>query len=1286
MSDFPVRAPRARKIRNIEKTVSTLLTGVAFNWRPPIAGSLTFSSENEHANLSIDVEPTGVDVLIEQGIPSGDNQDITLVAAGDGGTPKAKITVRFTGQIAEATAPAKPTISLIPGDGEVEAIIVNGAANGAAITHHRIYTGPAADELVGSAPVVASTSHIVPAANGEEIFIAVAAINDVGEGPLSDVKSTTPVAVEDPEIELPEAVINQLAKTISLTSTPGGVTYTVWTIDNTLVGTLNSGNSHTISIASTAALPVRVRATDGVATVWSGYYLLDQAGLFSLGDFAGFADNADFTETVINGATPFTRNPSNGETLGGAKIDGGILKLFKKTPTFSYAVAADGEQPARAKMAFWGRVGIQSTTDGNANYRNVNINVGGANGTYLNLRFQQGQWYLTVRKTGGGGATTSGSWTSVLTDGDFIALMPVWSEDGTAIYYQLYIEENGQLKPQITGRGFLIPSADAANMTGTGFTLGNDLNNNSASSAMDTALASGWRWWYAIGTRGMTGSEYSLNTATFAAPDMLNPARINWRAWYSGTRTETRAALFDLHSGAMLSDFQTVANVGAGDTGTHTIGFDPAKGGGRNIALALYDPTDPSGTFSVITIGYAPHFPVMPLRSQQILGSQSDKTYSADYWNDRWKLAHGFKYLNSSGNQVFGFGVDTTGVISAEAWAAGCSRISLDLINGKYIGEADADKVFTATLNFPAEYCNDVRIGVYSGVTGPSGTGAPTWNPTTREIKWKASPNVPNRVTIQIVHATRPTVPLADGARFNFPTLPEGADPEQLFSTQYIQDFGNGGAIRLTQMCGTADDGTQVFSETWPHVDYPVQVREPADWSRMGAEMNAIINFVMQPMESNARFIEWAIEAARRLKAYETNPATNPAKISQKQFMLSMLCEPWNFAVPYGNEMKQGVKNAAEAGFFNAKPGGFNLILDHIDRYYLRPGSGYMALQHDLTAGQIVLGVVYNNNPNRLDNDLCIVECLADAPAGTPTPNPGAVGNVNSDGKLRVLAIHDTIQDAFYRWRTWMLGHVLDCFRFGTCDMTGKGMVPDLSGLSDESVALGRDRILGYVDTGPAHSGDEIVGWLMSGGTGTEYWRKLAPYGIGANGYVEHVSSISAAPTAGTWQADFTANDFASAFPKYMTYRTSLVAATISRIKTPYHRAISLLGQANVPVDERPELYLYEGGDHRSATCGGGLSQALKLYNFWYYVDQQPEYQAWYEDLYTKTMNVGVSICFPYEDYGYSLPVDGLASTFSTLDFPGAHLTSDPTRPAAQVRYHAERAVIDGLGLYGAAA
>lgn len=101
-----------------------------------------------------------------------------------------------------ATYPAAPSVTLTPGDGQVSIAWTDGAANGLAITSHKLYWSTssgvtsadyAGDIMTGSPYVLSGLTNDTP------IYVKLAAVNGVGTGTLSTEKSATPaVAAADP--------------------------------------------------------------------------------------------------------------------------------------------------------------------------------------------------------------------------------------------------------------------------------------------------------------------------------------------------------------------------------------------------------------------------------------------------------------------------------------------------------------------------------------------------------------------------------------------------------------------------------------------------------------------------------------------------------------------------------------------------------------------------------------------------------------------------------------------------------------------------------------------------------------------------------------------------------------------------------------------------------------------------------------------------------------------------------------------------------------------------------
>lgn len=186
-----------------------------------------------------------------------------------------RIMVDRVALVSAVSAPAAPTLSAAPGNGQVTFSWVDGANNGANITSHKLYGGsnPAALALVGT--ITSASPYVYTGvANGSPYYAALSAVNSAGEGARSSTASTTPFAPLTITGTPPAATQNS---PYSYTpSTSGG--YGTKTF--ALTGTLPAGLSFSTSTGSIAGTPTAQGTATGLNIT-----VTDSSGSKALGAF-----------------------------------------------------------------------------------------------------------------------------------------------------------------------------------------------------------------------------------------------------------------------------------------------------------------------------------------------------------------------------------------------------------------------------------------------------------------------------------------------------------------------------------------------------------------------------------------------------------------------------------------------------------------------------------------------------------------------------------------------------------------------------------------------------------------------------------------------------------------------------------------------------------------------------------------------------------------------------------------------------------------------------------------
>ena len=169
-----------------------------------------------------------------------------------------KLTVSTTPAItvgAAVTAPAAPTLSATPGNGQIILAWTDGANGGAVITGHKLYAGTAPGSMTLVGTITSASPYIDAAANGVTRYYALSAVNSANlEGPTSAIASATPFN----SVVTPPAApsIASSSDNATYTATPG-----VWPSGTTISGKWYRDGA-AISPAVTSLTYTRVSAND----------------------------------------------------------------------------------------------------------------------------------------------------------------------------------------------------------------------------------------------------------------------------------------------------------------------------------------------------------------------------------------------------------------------------------------------------------------------------------------------------------------------------------------------------------------------------------------------------------------------------------------------------------------------------------------------------------------------------------------------------------------------------------------------------------------------------------------------------------------------------------------------------------------------------------------------------------------------------------------------------------------------------------------------------------------
>lgn len=1229
-----------------ERAVDEGDTTDVYTWTPKIRpGPLTFSKTGSN-NISLTDMGDGLRASIDlsSALDPEESQSIVMKATTPGGSFITE-ELTLTGVAGAATAPDAPTIaSLTPGDESLSMAFTDGSANGSAITGHKLYLGASALTLAYVGPFADASPYVIDElVNGEEVFVGIKAVNAIGDSPMSNIESETPSA--SGSINTPLGLVDAVAGTFTLTNPQVGVSYALNAIDHTgsssSVGALDSGNSYSRSISSTTAKKLRVTATLDADTAYSDDYILDQQNIVTRTNFADVADNAD-----LSAMSGWARTTGS---AGDFKVDDGVLQQTTKPGTASVYTLTTTE----TILEFNCRVGIPANNF--SAWRILRLNRGGTH--YLDATISAAQYDFAVRQTSNDATISSanGYWIDSevdrnLEDGDLLSFKPVFNSAGTTLYYQMFIGTTPILTDN-SGKGI---QATLASMNGTNFVIGGHGLNASAS---DPALP--WDIYHYIELRGHDATKFFLAEAVIDAPTMSNPPQVTFSAFYIGTRTSFVAALFNKSTGQMLTDFETFSTAGSGLTGDHVLEFDAVDGGGADVGIICFDPSDAAATFSVLSCGYLPYYPEMP--TVQYLGPNIEAAGSHDFFQNRWLYGyHTWSYMNNVGGVLdstaypldkSATGEWVAGTISSAAASAGAVQFVTYIHRDMPVAHGQGGSWKTVTNLNPTYWTVTVATTGF-GVSGASVNGA------NNDITYTMTAGMKAELKVVITPQSGYLAHLPpDG--FQFVSAPVSADMTKLLNPQFVTDYGAGasrGPLRTMQMDGSADlNQAETSIVAYPFMDRPWPVRYPDRLSRMAAEAGTFTWSTITVPPSNALLVEWAIETARQIKAYDDDAGIDDSLKWPGVFAWEIGNEVWNTAPPYGEKFKKIIPLAGEAGFISGVTS--LVILDHINQDYVEwQGGGDYHVTHAVWPAN---GSIFCYRPG---GEWVIITNTTGStlPIGTALPQTYTIGYTL--GSLRIDSNFSTIFTFCRDWMAWALGVIGDGMRYGTVPAS-RGAIPDLSSLEDETVALGYDRIKMVFATWQAHSAQSIADQLLAGGTGTENVLKIDA--IGPSWYANIDLSVSN-PATEDWEIAIEAatneTEYADdAWPVFKDYLDTLVYGnngTLDAIRNQYHGVVSLLRQADIPANKIPKLWLYEGGPHISVQCAGGNTQAVKYDDFIVWLDYHPPFRQWNEDFLEAVRQIGPEVICSYTSYEFPVSITGTAAAgtqnFGILSYVGS--------------------------------
>jgi fibronectin type 3 domain-containing protein len=229
-------------------TVGSTVADVSGNWSETLP-TLTVGS---HA-----VTATATDVAANTSAPS----DPLLITVGS------------------LTVPGAPTLSATAGNGSVALSWSAATDGGSPVSAYDVYRGtsPGAETLLGAVTATADTDPSVT--NGTSYYYEVSAVNDVGQGPLSNEVEASPVAPgQPPTITSSPAVTAEIRHGVSFTVTATGSPAPTFSLSGSLPrgmrfnevtgvlsGMARTGTKGTYKLAVTATNPVG--ATEQTLTV-----------------------------------------------------------------------------------------------------------------------------------------------------------------------------------------------------------------------------------------------------------------------------------------------------------------------------------------------------------------------------------------------------------------------------------------------------------------------------------------------------------------------------------------------------------------------------------------------------------------------------------------------------------------------------------------------------------------------------------------------------------------------------------------------------------------------------------------------------------------------------------------------------------------------------------------------------------------------------------------------------------------------------------------------------------
>lgn len=225
------------------------------------------------------------------------------------------------------TAPAAPTISLTAGNGQVSIAWTDGAANGAAITSHKLYRGTASGSrtLVGT---IGTTSPFVDTGltNGTAYFYSLSAVNSVGEGAQSTEASATPAAgAAAPANSYNWSPTTQFANTLAAAQNSSvGRIIGVAVGDSTTAGFQDTGGGGTDGFRATVSYPARVAAHLNTSN-YNSYCATGNYGVVNTGG----NNDADLRVTVVAG----------GKASGAQSLAGPLYQTSAAGDGFDFATS-----------------------------------------------------------------------------------------------------------------------------------------------------------------------------------------------------------------------------------------------------------------------------------------------------------------------------------------------------------------------------------------------------------------------------------------------------------------------------------------------------------------------------------------------------------------------------------------------------------------------------------------------------------------------------------------------------------------------------------------------------------------------------------------------------------------------------------------------------------------------------------------------------------------------------------------------------------------------------------